>query len=160
MRLVLGEVESPYSYGDTSRTTGDVGQKLEEKYHLYSSFAEMYQGNIAKLLENSVAGALETVLMGGVAGAPAPRIKFEAATSQIEALFRQSLAIKAYDGILAGVPTQSAIDGVSHRFMNVYNRASFVNKKGKRVKAKRRPSRPSFVDTGNLSRNFVCWVES
>ena len=158
LKLCLGvtDAQTVYDYKG-GQTVGDVAQKLEDEYHIMQTFAEMYQGNIAKMLESSVAGALESVL----AGAPSPRLRFEDATSQIETLFRQSLEVKAYDGILAGVPTKAAIEGVSHRFMNVYNRASFVNKKGRKVKVKkRRPSRPSFIDSGLYQRSMAAWIES
>lgn len=147
LRLVMGVTEAPYSYGDRSQTTGDVAQRLENRYHVMGTFFELYEGNIAAMLEDSVAGALETALMGG----PVALTPFEAGCSKIGTLFRQAIDVKAFDGI-AGVPTKASLDGVRHSMKN----PRFIIKRGKKIK---RPPRPSFFDTGNFSRHFVCWIE-
>jgi hypothetical protein len=149
LRLILGVTTANYPYGDTSQTTGDVAQKLEDDYGLFHTFASMYEGNIAAALESSVAGALESALSGGpIATAP-----FDAGCEKIDTIFRQSIDARAYDGILPGVPTKAAQAGVRHSMKN-----PTVVKKGKK-KGTKRPERASFFDTGLMSRNFKAWVE-
>jgi hypothetical protein len=146
VKLVLGVTVAPYRGGN--KTTGDVAQYLEDKYHLMGTFAQLYEGNIAPMLESSVAGALETKLMGGsLATAP-----FEGACNQIENLFRQAIDVKAYDGLIKDVPTQASLDGVRSHMKN----PRFIVKRGKKTK---RPQRASFFDTGNYVKHFKCWVE-
>src|ERR1700722_17077612 len=65
-------------------TTGDVATLLEKKYHPMEIFAEIHQADIAKDLEESLAGALENILVG----APVDMKPFDAATSSIEDRFR------------------------------------------------------------------------
>ncbi len=161
--LHLGEVEIPYgdshapakpvaqakkgkaakplkvSVGVDSKTTGDVGEILDRKYHIYTTFWSRYQNRIAKNLEESLGDAIEVMMNGG----PAARDPLTAATSSIETMFKAFLSNREMDG-LPGIPTQAAQDGVSHRFKHPY--------------AKRAP-RPSFIDTGLLQTSFRAWVD-
>ena len=146
MKLVLGVTEAPYRSG---KTTGAVAEALEKKYHLMQTFSEIYGSNIGSMLEEGIAGALETMLQGGAVN----KHPFEAGCAKIENLFRQSLTIKAYDGLIPGVPTKASLEGISNRFKN----PRYIVKRGKKIK---RPSRPAFVDTGTLQRNFVAFVET
>lgn len=145
MKLCLGTTIAPYRSG---KTTGEVAEALEKKYHLMQTFSEVYGSNLAAMLEEGVAASLNSMLNGG----PIDKHPFEAGCAKIENLFRQSLTIKAYDGLIPGVPTKASLEGVSNRFKN----PRYIVKKGKKIK---RASRPSFVDTGLLQRNFAAWVE-
>ena len=98
---------------------------------------------IAELAGVAIAGAIEDV----AAGRPPDRIVPTAeAESEIEAKFRSFLSEQKMDGIgIPGVPTQAALNGVSHRFLHPYAK---------------RPERPSFIDTGLYQANFKAWFEA
>ena len=148
LRLNLGVTVTNYAYGDRSRTTEDVARILERKYGVMSTFFQLYKGNIGAMLESSVAGALESRLMG----APVQLAPFEAGCSKIETLFRQAIDAEAFNGIITGVPTKAAQDGVRHSMKN-------PRKTGKGKRKFKRPPRASFFDTGLYSRNFKAWVD-
>ena len=65
-------------------------------------------------------------------------------TDKIEEKFRRALASRAFDGLIAGVPTTAAQRGVSHKRRHPY--------------AKRGP-RPSFIDTDTYRQSFTVWME-
>lgn len=135
--LHLGVLDMPYARAG-SKTTFDVAQILETRYGLMQAFLDMHAPVIAYEVENSLRGAIETVMMGG-RGQP-----FASATEQIEVLFREALSMQSYDFRVPGVPTQAALAGVRHRFKRAYVR---------------RDPRPSFIDTGLYQRSFRAWVD-
>jgi hypothetical protein len=123
------------------QTTGDVAEILESKYGVMDTFAFAHMPDIAKELEGSLAGALETMMMGGGAS-PNP---FASAETAITAMFKNFLATGAIEHMgVEGVPTQAALDGVNHRLKHPY--------------AKSNPRRESFVDTGMYQSHFVAWM--
>ncbi len=124
----------------STKTTGDIAVILEDKYHVMETFLTMHGDQIARHLETSMQGSLESLLMG----APATQDVYGGAMSQIEADFKRFLSMKGLDGRVPGVPTQAALRGVSHRFKHPYAR---------------RAPRPSFIDTGQYQANFRAWVE-
>lgn len=135
MKLHLGVVDVPEPEGNT---TYGVATILEEKYGLFSKFAESHQQDIANNLAESVAGALETIMMGG-----APSDPFAAGASQIDQEFRKFLDTEEMAKLgVAGVPTKAALMGKSIRF-----------------KRKRGARRPSFIDSGVLQASFKSWVK-
>lgn len=152
MILHLGVADIPYAHelapdvgkrdkvpGGT-QTTGDVATWLEDKYRVMEVFFQEHGGDVAKSLEGSLAGALESLLMG----APASLDGFGEATSEIEAAFKTFLLSGEIERLgIPGVPTQAAIERRSARF--------------KRGKAKRQ--RPSFIDTGLYEANFIDWID-
>lgn len=122
-------------------TTGDVAEILEAKYHVMQVFYELHKDDVAKDFEHSVAGALETVMLGG----PPSADPFGDATGKIEERFRDFLTNREMERLgYQGVPTQAAIDGVNHRKKHPYS------SKNKR--------RPSFVDTGLYQASFKAEV--
>lgn len=138
-----GKASKPKGPAAGTQTTGDVAQWLENEYDVMQGFADLHDDDIAKLLENSIAGALESLIQG----AP-PRLDiFGTATSAIETLFKFTYL----DGEeivktgATGVPTQAAKDGVNHRLKHPY--------------AKANPRRPSFIDTGMYQQSFKAWVD-
>lgn len=152
--LHLGVVDLPYqndpeptnrprkkkTAGGPAVTTGDVAEWLERKYHVMEHFAELHMEDVVALaLENSLQGALESVLMG----APTHLDPFGGATSAIEDAFKRFLSQKELDQLgYPGIPTRASIEGISRRF-----------------KSRRNPGRPSFVDTGLMATSFRAWVE-
>lgn len=135
MKLHLGVIDVPEPEGGT---TYSVGKTLEEKYGLFSRFADSESQKIADHLAESISGALETVLMGQGVKDP-----FEAGTQQIDQDFRHFLDIEKMAQLgVAGVPTKAALMGKSIRF-----------------KRKTGPRRPSFIDSGTLQTSFKSWVK-
>lgn len=135
MKLHLGVVVVPEPQGGDTYSVATI---LEEKYGLFSKFAEAHQQDIANNLAESVAGALETIMMGGTSPDP-----FAAGASQIDQEFRTFLDTEEMAKLgVAGVPTKAALMGKSIRF-----------------KRKRGEKRPSFIDSGVLQASFKSWVE-
>lgn len=124
-----------------TQTTGDVAEWLENKYGIMDTFAFMRLPDIAKELESSIAGELETLMMGGsVSDNP-----FKTAESAIESMFKNFLAKGDVEHAgIEGVPTQAALRGVNHRLKHPY--------------AKGNPRRASFIDTGAYAASFKAWI--
>lgn len=151
MKLHFGVVDLPYSGAPRGKraklksgnqTTGDVAEILEDNYKVMEHFYELHGDEIAKSLEESVAGGLDSILTDQ---APLTIDVFGDAMGEIEAMFRTMLDTKELErqGYL-GIPTQAARDGVNHRFARPY------------VK---RASRPSFIDSGLFQSSFKAWME-
>lgn len=141
MKLNLGVLDVPYDYSKDGKTTGDVAEILEGKYHIFEHFAQMHGEDISKALEASVQGAFESMLMG----APPRNDLYGAGTDAIEQTFRKFLSGAEMDALgYPGIPTEAAKRGVSHRFKHPYAR---------------RPSRPSFEDTGLLEASMRAWID-
>ena len=144
--LHLGVIDQPYNeppgkgHNRTgAKTTGDVAEILEGKYHIMEIFFEEHKEDIAKSLEVSLQGALENLLMG----APTSVAPFGQASAQIENRFKKFLSEKEMDRLgYPGVPTKASLMGISHRF-----------------KGKRGPPRPSFIDTGMYENSMKAWVD-
>jgi hypothetical protein len=137
---VLGEVKVVYDNKAGTANTVDVAKILEAKYGLFSAFYSLHENDIKQLLIDSLAGALENLHMGGVA----PANPFDASMQQLQSLFRKFLYTGEVERMgIEGVPTQAALDGVSHRTKK--------KKYGHR--------RPSFIDTGTLELAFRSWIE-
>jgi len=121
-------------------TTGDVAEILEAKYHIFEIFYREHEQDVANDVTDSMRGAVESYLMG----APLNLNPFGSATSSIENRMKQFLANSEMEKIgFPGVPTQAAIEGISHRFKNP--------RTGVR--------RPSFVDTGLYLASMTAWVD-
>lgn len=123
-----------------AQTTGDVATILEAKYHIMETFFDLHEEEIGAMFADSMAGVLESMVMGG----PAPPNPFLEVTSALQARFKEFLEREEMDGTgTPGVPTKAARMGVNHR-----------------LKRKRGPPRPSFIDTGQYEAAFVAWVEN
>jgi hypothetical protein len=123
-------------------TTGEVAEILEDEYHPIEHYWELHKEEIAKSLEGSLAGALETAMMTG----SLPENAFASAESEIEAGFKKMLSERELEGLgYPGLPTQAALKGVSHRLKHPY--------------AKSNPRRPSLIDTGLYQASFKSWFE-
>jgi hypothetical protein len=149
LKIHLGVIDLPYqefSMGPTKggkverATTGDVAEWLEDKYEVMGRFVELHADDIAKSIENSLAGALNSLMQG----APATLNPFGTAMSDIETLFKFTYLDK--EEIVGtgaeGVPTAAAKKGVNHR-----------------LKLKRGAKRPSFIDTGQYQTTMKAWTE-
>jgi len=121
------------------QTTGDVAGYLENDYGIMRTFYTRNRAQIVKELENSFAGAVESIAMG----APPTLSLTSAATSKIEDMFHRFLERGEMEGLgIPGVPTEAAKRGVNHR-----------------LKIKRGARRPSFIDTGLYDASFKAWVD-
>lgn len=135
MKLHIGVIDVPEPEGNT---TGGVATILEEKYTLFSKFADTNIDKIADNLAESLHGALETMMMGHT-----PTDPFAAGTSQIDQDFRHFLDIEEMAKLgVPGVPTKAALMGKSIRFKRKFG-----------------ARRPSFIDSGTLQKSLKSWVE-
>jgi hypothetical protein len=122
-----------------AKTTGEVATHLENKYHVMEVFYELHRDDVVTALEKSIQGKMEQLLLGGPTGGS----PFDAGTSLIEADFKKFLSMKEMDGLgYPGVPTAASLRGVNHR-----------------LKIKKGPARPSFIDTGLYESSFKAWVD-
>lgn len=138
-KVKRGKSKAQAAYGK-GKTTGDVAQILEAKYHIMRTFYEMNRRDITVALEKSMVGSVINIV-NGQSGAIKPDAQ---AMSDIETAFKQALSMRAFDGVIKGVPTQASLGGVSHRFKKPYAK---------------RAARPSFVNTGLYQSSFTAWTE-
>jgi hypothetical protein len=134
-----GKSKAQAAYGK-GKTTGDVAQILEARYHIMKTFVDMNKDDIVRALEKSMVGSVINI----VNGQPGPISPEAQALSDIESKFKEALSMRAFDGLIKGVPTQAAERGVSHRFKKPYAR---------------RAARPSFINTGLYQSSFTVWTE-
>ena len=132
--LHLGVIDIPYE--DEGTTTGDVAERLEEKYRIMQTFFDRYGNEIADLMSKDLAANLENLM----AGAPLSRDPLAESMSRVHDLFVAFLDNEEMNG-MPGVPTRRALLGISKRFKN---------KKG--------DPRPSFIDTGTYQAAMRSWV--
>ena len=127
--------------GSNTKTTGDVAQILEDKYHIFETFADVLGLDIiAASLEHSLDDAIKDIQ----GGAPTKGLSVTlAAEQELETAFRIFIDQEEMDG-KPGVPTAAALKGVNHRFLHPY--------------AKSNPARPSFRDTGLYEASFKAWM--
>jgi hypothetical protein len=152
MILHLGVIEQNYAYDQKvgkgrkrrvskSVSTGDVAEFLEAKYHPMEIFFEIHGSEIAADLEEGLAGALESLLMG----APPDASAFGSAENKIDERFRKFLDAGEMESLgYPGVPTEAALRGVNHRMAKPYQK---------------REARKSFIDTGLYQDDFKSWVD-
>lgn len=144
-KLILGVNDIPYSgephkgkrssKGDNSKTTGEVAEILEGKYHVMAMFYQKRAPDIASLMERKVSDALEKVLDGRKPG----KINYGSVDQKIDQMFRAFLTNNEIASMgLSGLPMQAAMAGKSSRF-----------KSGKGP-----VTRPMFVDTGLYRKSF------
>lgn len=126
-------------YNKTGMTTGRLARILEDKYHIMESFWKMHEVNILNYMHSAMEGSLKNIM----AGAPPAGNPLMQAESAIESRFKQFLSLNEIEGMgIAGVPTFAAMRGVNHR-----------------LKLKRGPPRPSFIDTGLYESSFKAWFD-
>lgn len=141
MEIVLGVVDASYE-GEEGKTTGEVAQILEDKYHPMFIFYLENEGKIGEMIANSMARQIERKAAGhGVEAKP-----FFAAEEKIAEAFRDFLDADIISGILPMTQQITAAQmGVSHRKKHPY---SSKNK-----------ARPALIDTGLYQQSFKAWVE-
>ncbi len=132
---------NPRSTSSTTKSTGDVAEILEARYHVMEMFYHLREEYVANALAESVRGALENLVLG----APSSVSMTAEAESDIIASFKKFLSMREMDALgYPGIPTRASLEGVSHRFARPHER---------------RASRPSFIDTGLYQSSFRAWVD-
>ncbi len=135
--LHLGVIDVEYT-NEPGKTTGDVAEILEAKYHVMEIFSREHGQEIADTVAAAMLGAVEAELMG----APNAGTSGEAqAATDIQNMFQDFLSHDemAHMGY-PGVPTAAALKGKSVRF-----------------KRKKGNPRPSFIDSGLYQASMRVW---
>lgn len=137
VKLILGVIDQPYEEG---KTTGDVAVYLENKYHPMEIFFQLHGQEVADDLSNSLAGALESLMMG----APARIDPTGGAMSKTEERFKNMLSSGELETLgYPGLPTDAAKKRRSLRFKS----------------KKKKTARPSLVDTSLYMNSFKSWID-
>jgi hypothetical protein len=124
-----------------SKTTFEVAEILERRYHIMELFFEIHSDSIIQAIIDSYEGATESILMTKMV----PLDPSATGMDKIKVMFQKFLDMEELAGVARGVPTQAAILGISHRFAHPY--------------AQSRTRRPSFIDTGLYQSSFRAWVD-
>jgi hypothetical protein len=133
---MLGVLDIPEPQGNT---TFGVGKILEDKYGLFSAFVENNDQFIADAIAEDAAASLETFLLSG----QLPDEMLPEASGKISQRMKEFLSLQEVEKLgLPGVPTKSALQGRSIR-----------------LKQKRGPRRPSFIDSGVLEASLKAWID-
>jgi hypothetical protein len=126
MRAALGVPE-------VNNTTAEVGQMLEDKYHIMEHFWQAKGNAIVGEMEPALQVAFEDILSGGTP--QSLDTVFLQVTGNVFTMFQNFIDLKEMDSLgYTGIPTMAAKKGVNHRLKHPY--------------AKDNPERPSFKDTG------------
>lgn len=142
MKLHLGVVDVGYSGEGGAKTTGDVAEILEDKYHIMRIFFEENEQFVADQIANSLAGSLESLAQGR----PYNASLLKPAIPKVDERFRNFLDSGEMSRILPATQQIAAAQkGVSHRKKQPYS-------------SKNKP-RQAFVDTGLYQASFRSWVD-
>ncbi|HEM8064382.1 TPA: hypothetical protein U2L90_001627 [Enterobacter hormaechei] len=136
MKVCLGVVDMPYDYGDTSATTHEVAEDLQDRYQLFTHFFETHKKEICAEVGEALAWSLINHIQHG---APLTQGELLGQTMQQFNIFleQEEMAGLSVDG----VPTLAALEG-----------------KNSRLKIERGERRPSFIDGGLFKSSFVAWI--
>lgn len=152
MKIYLGVIDVPEPYGEKS--TYEVGKLLEEKYTLFSAFVDKKSQNIA----NHLADGLEQAIAQMALGVPYKN-SLNAGASMIEEDLKKWIYLQQVENAgIAGVPTQSALDGTNYRMKGVTAKQYVKGKRGVK-KATKNARRPSFIYSGVLEASLKAWIE-
>lgn len=139
--LHLGVIDIPYG-DETSKTTGDVAEILEDKYHIMEVFFELHGQNAADAIAESLMGAIESISMG----APVDLDPYAAVTQDLDEKFKRFILEGEVERVgIPGTPTAAARKGTSHR-----KKRPYVNTN---------EPRQSFYDTGMYADHFISWID-
>lgn len=138
MKVCLGVVDMQYDYGDTSATTFEVAEILEDKYQLFSNFWELHKGEIVPEVGEALAHSIINHIQHG---APLAGGEMLGDTMRTFSIFLENEEMAGLN--VDNVPTQAAKDGRNSRLKQKY---------GER--------RPSFIDGGLFKSSFVAWIDN
>lgn len=138
--LHLGVADVPYQIGRNGKTTGDVAEILEAKYHVMERFWNRHGPDF---VDGLVAGQVQA-MEAAITGRPVT-VDTRSVLSEMQHEFRRFISTREVERVgIKGVPTQAALKGVSHRRKHPY--------------AGRNPRRPSFRDSGLYMASFRAWI--
>lgn len=143
MKLVLGVEDIAYKevFVDDVKTTGDVAEILEGKYHVMEVFFEEKKEKIGNALADGIAAQI-TALVNGRAPA---KDAFYGATQKIDEMFRDFLDADEISAILPLTQQIAAAQlGRNSRKKAGYNKDN--------------EARPAFIDTGLYQQSFRSWI--
>jgi hypothetical protein len=120
------------------KTVGMVAEELEKKYGILEAFVTMEENFIVDNFEKAYVNAIDT-------RAPADTWTAVWDPIQLESKFRHAITGQKFDGIIKGVPTKAAQEGVSHLRADPYRKGA--------------TARPSFMNTGLYMRSLKAWLE-
>lgn len=141
MKLHLGVVDVAYSGEDGAKTTGEVAEILEDKYHIMRIFYELNEQFIADKIADALGGALESLAQGK----PYSPAMLKPALPKVDERFRDFLDRDEISKLMpASQQIIAAQKGVSHRKKQPY--------------AKKNKPRPAFVDTGLYQASERSWM--
>lgn len=142
MKLHLGVLDVAYSGEKGAKSTGDVAEILEDKYHIMRIFYELNEQFIADQLANSLAGSLESLAQGRAYNASL----LKPALPKVDERFRDFLSSGEMSRILPATQQIAAAQkGVSHRKKQPY--------------AKKNKPRQAFIDSGLYQASQRTWVD-
>ncbi|MCS4265021.1 hypothetical protein [Serratia sp. BIGb0163] len=138
MKVCLGVVDMPYDYGDTSATTYEVAEALQDNYQLFTHFWEEHQDTILPEVGEALAYSIINHIQHG---APLTSGELLGETMRSFNIFleREEMAGLAVDK----VPTHAALEG-----------------RNSRLKVERGERRPSFIDGGLFKSSFIAWIDN
>lgn len=142
VRLRIGVIDIPYDYGEEpDKTTFQVAKKLQQDYHLFSAFYRRYQRQILTEVRDDLVRNFSDMIKYS---APAITNFQLSKTSRVFDLFLTlRIAEQKGYGMKGRVPTWAAEHGVNSR-----------------LKQKKGPRRPSFIDGGLLKASVRIWVDT
>lgn len=136
VKVCLGVIDMPYDYGDTSATTYEVAEDLQEHYQLFTHFWDLHADRICAEVGEAVAFSLINHIQHG---APLTSNELLAETMQEFNIFLECEEMAGMS--VDGVPTLAALEG-----------------KNSRLKQESGERRPSFIDGGLFKSSFVAWI--
>lgn len=136
MKVCLGVIDIPYDYGDSSATTYEVAEDLQERYGLFTHFWDLHKTQIVSEVGNTLGHAVINHIQYG---APMPGGELLGETMKAFNVFLEGEEMAGLS--IDGVPTQAALEG-----------------KNSRLKIERGERRPSFIDGGLFKSSFVAWI--
>ena len=139
--LHLGVVDVGYS-DKSGKTTGEVAEILENKYHVVESFLKVNESFIKDSVANEIQGRIESILQGAPVTPKGSAIPY----AKIDEKFRDFLDSGQMRKILpASMQVKAAEQGVSHRMKNPTSRTN-------------KPRQP-FIDTSLYQASFRSWSD-
>lgn len=140
--LHLGVVDVGYTGEKGAKTTGDVAEILEKKYHVIESFLKVNESFVKDAVANEILGRIESIMQG----APIPPKGSGIPYAKIDERFRDFLDAGEMRKILpSDMQIKAAEQGISHRKKNPTSR-------------KNKPRQP-FIDTGLYQASFRSWSD-
>ena len=156
MKLILGVKNVSYgdAHGKDVKTTGEVAQILEDKYHVMETFYVSREDKIIQWLAESLSNSIKDLVSGHRANTD----PFYGATQKIEAEFRDFLDANEMTHLVAGLSEGELARFVGGKFTGAAKRG--VSHRKKKPYAKSNPSRAAFVDTGLYQQSFSASVQT